>query len=333
MKLILKICGVLLGIGMLVPFLISYAPVSAHPPAQATPYPKFNLKDPCPRDPNNLIKNGTMREEHPFAYGTLADNWDAFIFDGSPPAFRRVDNEGIDGSDSQQIVSTNTFDAGIMQTVSGLQPGTYYMFRFGYSLAAKSWDGPNVRVNSIGRKVGVDPFGGNDPHSPNVIWGPDYFNGVGALNLPEMMMIFSARSDRATIFLRAMARDGSGGENRVWLDAVCMEARPEIPPATLPPPPTALPSPSATTRPSPTRTRTPANTATRTATPTLTLTPTPRATATPTVPPLRARPQEDVPSGFVFEIEPGVLAGIGVGSIAGACVFLGLGLVTLKKSL
>ncbi|MBI4788443.1 MAG: LysM peptidoglycan-binding domain-containing protein [Chloroflexi bacterium] len=143
-----------------------------------------------------------------------------------------------------------------MQTVRNLQPGTFYMFRLGYSLAAKSYDGPNVRVQTIGRKLGVDPFGGQDPHSPRVIWGPDLFDGKAAVNRPEMYMLFAARAARATIFLRAMATDGSGGENRVWFDAVCMEARPEIPavqfpvapPAPPPPaPPAPPPAPSATT--------------------------------------------------------------------------------------
>jgi len=79
-----------------------------------------------------------------------------------------------------------------------------------------------------------------DPKSRNVLWGPDLFDGKVALNRPEIQMIFAARSDCATIFLRAMATDGSGGENRVWFDATCMEPRLEIPPypiaAPMPPP-------------------------------------------------------------------------------------------------
>jgi nucleoid-associated protein YgaU len=123
------------------------------------------------------------------------------------------------------------------------------MFRLGYSLAAKSVDGPNFRVQTIGRQVGVDPFGRTDPKAATVIWGNQFFNGQAALNIPDMQMIFPALSTQATIFLRAIATDAAQGENRVWLDAVCMEPRSEIPAVDvskyLPPspqPPTPSPS-------------------------------------------------------------------------------------------
>jgi hypothetical protein len=209
-------------------------------------FPRFMLADPTAMNPGNLVANGSMGNgHHDTANGIVVDGWEPFVLSGEPPNFRWVDNEQIDPGGSQQIFSNGTFDAGIMQTVRNLQPGTWYMFRLGYSLAAKSYDGPNVRVQTIGRKVGVDPFGGTDPRSPTVIWGPDLFDGRGALNRPEMQMIFAARSDRATIFLRAMATDGSGGENRVWFDAICMEARPDMPPVQLPAPsPTVAPKPT-----------------------------------------------------------------------------------------
>ncbi|MDE3089576.1 MAG: LysM peptidoglycan-binding domain-containing protein [Chloroflexota bacterium] len=137
-----------------------------------------------------------------------------------------------------------------MQTVRNLKQGVSYMVRWGYSLAAKSYDGPNVRVQTIGRRLGVDPTGGRDPHAPTVLWGPEVWDGRGALNLPQMQMIFVAASSNATIFCRAMATDGSGGENRCWIDAICMEARTEIPavpitPAAPSPPPAPPPAPSA----------------------------------------------------------------------------------------
>ncbi|MBI3912896.1 MAG: YncE family protein [Chloroflexi bacterium] len=192
----------------------------------------FALSNPCALDPNNIFANGTLAPGHSTPYGLVADGWESFVFTGMPPQFNVVDNEKIDPHWSQQVFSANTFDAGIQQTVWNLQPGVNYWYRLGYSLAAKSYNGPNVRVNTIGRKIGVDPTGGNDPQSPNVIWGPDLFDGNVAVNRPEMTMVFTARSDHATIFLRAMATDGSSGENRVWFDAVCGEARPDLPPST-----------------------------------------------------------------------------------------------------
>lgn len=196
------------------------------------PFPKFNLSDPCAQDPGNLIRNGSMGPAHHITpFGTVVDNWEPFVISANAPQFQWVSNEAIDPGGSQQIFSTAVFDAGVMQTVRKLKPNTVYMVRLGYSLAAKSINGPNVRVNSIGRKIGVDANGGTDARAPEVIWGPDLFDGKAAVNRPEMQMVFVAKSNQATIFLRAMANEGGNGENRVWFDAICMEARPDISPS------------------------------------------------------------------------------------------------------
>lgn len=198
---------------------------------QFPPFPKFNLHDPCAADPNNLIRNGSMGPaNHATSLGTVANGWDPFVISANAPQFQWVNNEAIDPGGSQQIFSASTFDAGVMQTVKNLTPDRVYLVRLGYSLAAKSINGPNVRVNTIGRKIGVDATGGGDAKSPNVNWGPDLFDGKVAVNRPEMQMVFVAKSDKATIFLRATAAEGGNGENRVWFDAVCMEARPDLSP-------------------------------------------------------------------------------------------------------
>ncbi|HEX7593021.1 MAG TPA: LysM domain-containing protein [Anaerolineae bacterium] len=221
---------------------------SLPPPTLLGPFPHFSLHDPCAQDQGNLITNGSMGPaNHDSPYGTVVDGWDPFIFSGSAPNFRWVDNEMIDPGGSQQLYSSDAFDAGVMQTVRDLKPGASYMVRWGYSLAAKSYDGPNVRVQTIGRKLGVDPTGGRDPHAATVQWGADVFDGKGAVNLPQMQMIFVAASISATILCRVMATDGSSGENRCWIDAICMEARPEIPVVSIsaPPPPPPPPPPPA----------------------------------------------------------------------------------------
>lgn len=195
------------------------------------PFPKFNLHDPCAADPNNLIKNGSMGPaHHDTPFGTVVNQWAPFVISAHAPQFQWVNNEAIDPGGSQQIFSTDTFDAGVMQTVKNVQPNMVYMIRLGYSLAAKSINGPNVRVNSIGRKIGADVKGGTDAKSSDIVWGSDLFDGKAALNRPEMQLVFVAQATQVTIFLRAMATEGGNGENRVWFDAVCMEARPDISP-------------------------------------------------------------------------------------------------------
>jgi hypothetical protein len=305
--------------------------------------PAYALRDPCALDPNNLVYNGSMGPGHDTQYGSVAEGWDPFIFGGNPPQFRWVDNEQIDPNGGQQIYTGNTFDAGIQQTVKNLQPGVYYWVRWGYSLAAKSYSGPNVRVDSIGRKIGVDPTGGTDSHSPNVIWGPDYFNGIAALNIPEMKLTFAARSDRATIFLRAMARDGSGGENRVWIDAICMEANRDMATATLLAPTATPVPPTATARPtraptkvaarppnSPTATR-PAFSPTPEDTPTLAATPTRVGTATPSPTARFARPIATPAPPALALLNADLFTGVGLSSIFGSFIFFALGIILSRR--
>lgn len=319
------------------------------------PAPALALRDPCALDPNNLVNNGSMGPQNDTPYGSAAEGWSPFIFDGAPPQFRWVGNEQIDPNGSQQIFSTATFDAGVQQTVRNLQPGTYYWVRWGYSLAAKSYSGPNVRVDSIGRKIGIDPTGGTDPHSPNIVWGSDYFDGRAALNIPEMTIVFAARSANATVFLRAMARDGSGGENRVWMDAICMEAKSDMPTATpqpatatpisLPPTvalrptqkPTLKPTSAAfvppTTKPFPTATRilTPfslALSALPTSAPIVTVSyPAPRRVDT-AVPTLHfVRPVQTASTEMSPALNADTLAGGGIASILGSFVMFAFGIV------
>jgi hypothetical protein len=326
---ILKSIGALLLITLALPIFFADAPVLARPPFDSTPISSEfknakTLKDPCARDSRNLIRNGSMAPSHDTQYGSLADQWEPFIFDGNAPQFRWVGNEQIDPEGSQQIFSSGTFDAGIYQTVGSLQPGVYYWFRLGYSLAAKSYSGP---------------LGGTDPKSPNVIWNPAIFDGNAAVNVTEMIMLFPARSDRATIFIRAIARDASSGENRVWFDAVCMEARTDLPTAT-PPPPTATPPPSVPpTRPA-TATRPPATriaqapTAANTpvpVSPTIANTPTPSNTATSPATPRYARP--DVTPAPSLPVDPGAGAATGLGLLFVFSGFtsLGIGVLLLMK--
>ncbi len=275
-------------------------PALAHPPLDATLVPA-DLKDPvvlnkgaCAMDPRNLVTNGSMGPNyHNAKYGIVVDSWEPVIFSGAnAPDYRWVDNEQSPGDigGSQQIYYSQTFDAGLYQTVRNLTPGVYYWFRVGYFVAAKSTDGPNVDTETIIRQVGVDPTGGTDPNSKNIIWNPPLapYKRV-ALNHPNMILLFPARADKATFYIRAIANDATIGENRVWIDAICMEPRSQMPTAVPPDstltatptrtaPPTSTSTPSAT----PTATRTSTPTPTNTATPTATSTPSPTFTVTPT---------------------------------------------------
>jgi hypothetical protein len=211
------------GLGILV-ILFAILPDSPITPRAAA------LTNPCALDPNNLIINGSMKAANPD--NGVADHWNTFVVSGSP-TFEHVDNEQIDPYGSQYIwADISTFDAGIYQTVSGLTPGAYYHFWWGYALAAHDpGTGQNIRTNLIGRVLGIDLTGGVDPTSPNVIWGNVFWNGQAALNISALSWTFAAQTSQATFFLRNINTDPTG-RNKVWMDSICME--PTNPPVLTP---------------------------------------------------------------------------------------------------
>lgn len=190
-------------------------------PIVSTPQRVFALTNPCGTDPNNLITNGSMAAGGPDP--GVANYWHRFVLGGAP-TFAHVDNEQIDPNGSQYIwESAAAFDAGIYQTVTGLTPGQYYHFWWGYALAAyDSGTGSNQRGNWIGRQLGVDLTGGTNPLAASVIWGSVFWNGQAALNIPDLSRTFPAQTSQATFFLRAINTD-TRYTNKVWIDSICME--------------------------------------------------------------------------------------------------------------
>lgn len=299
--------------------------------------------DNCGLNPSNLFRNGSMAPGHDTPFGVVAQDWEPFVIKGSP-RFEWVDNEKWDANGAQYFWSDSVpFDAGIYQTVGGLQPNNYYRFRIGYSHARLDPGNAQNEVHpSMGRQVGVDPFGGTDPKSPNVIWGPALFNSGAGMNPPDLTMTFAARADKATMYFRGLFT-GASGRAKVWFDVACMEFASDLPTATAPAPtatpvpptatarPAALRAPSTATKIPPSPTRAPTNAPTAIAvTPTdeptqvaLVVDTTPAATATPR----RARVDvTPVVAAEAIDLGMGLAIGSGIALILGAVIFFGIGL-------
>ena len=98
-----------------------------------------------------------------------ASDWAAF--NGSPITEKR------DGSNAQVWWSSEVFDTGIYQQVTGLTIGETYGFQAG-TLQVFETTGSKTH-NKMFRSVGIDPTGGTDPTSPNVVWSPEGKFGCG----------------------------------------------------------------------------------------------------------------------------------------------------------
>lgn len=273
-------------------------------------------------------------------YGSAPDGWTPFVLSGSAAFVEAVDT--YFGPPSLQIWSDGgTFQAGVFQQVRNLTPGATY-------LASVGWAAPN-EPDAFGRKLGLDPSGGTDPTSANVIWGathygPGRFGNYSTPGDPNLDVRAVARSDTLTIFF-FVDHNYSTGANMIFVDAISLvrddsqpvappaptdtprppalaESRPKAVAATNTPAPTVTPTPtvSATPTGTPTATPTPTPTASPSATPSATATPTAtrpqRATATPTIAPTglsaiaRARRPLLLPVGFTA-----LVGSVGVGGL------------------
>jgi hypothetical protein len=160
------------------------------------------------------------------------------------------------------IVTENYFVGGIYQQVSVAKGNTYYANIVW--LVFDSFVNDNSvydRVGGIGRKLGIDPFGGTDPRSPNIIWGPENTRNDCKI-CGNQEVTATAQADTITLFLRiddrwrqrAAERGFSvpTSKDQFWIDDIGMKqvagnaapAAPTEPPPTdtpIPPPPTDTP--------------------------------------------------------------------------------------------
>lgn len=147
-------------------------------------------------------------------------------------------------------------DSGVYQVVSGLSPGATVQL----SAYAHAWscDQDSEGATSCGDtyqmlfRVGIDPNGGTDPWSPNIIWAGGYSYDQYRLIGPVQAQV--GPGGVVTVFLRATAKWPYKHNDAYWDDASLVYVTPPTPPTNtpLPPPPTPTYGPSPTPRATPT---------------------------------------------------------------------------------
>lgn len=234
-----------------------------------SPFAPLAYAESCSMRDDNLTRNGSIQDGgYDTAHGVVANSWNAFLVSGEWPEFDLADNESangdVGGSSSQYIHGDGiTFDSGIYQVVSGVQPGASYEFIIGWAAMLRDTGGGNNQKidDVVGRRVGADPTGGTDPNSPNVIWGPEVWNGGRGLNNDGMRVTFKALSNQVTVFARVW-NVGSAPSDKMFFDVLCLLPRGDIPveviqPSPTPTAPPTQPPPTSAVPPTPRPTRVP----------------------------------------------------------------------------
>ncbi len=165
------------------------------------------------------------------------------------------------------IVTESHFIGGIYQQVPVATGNTYYANIVWLAFDSFVND-PSINsvVGGIGRRIGIDPFGGVDPKSANIIWSEDNWrNDCKICNVEQA--IATAQADTITVFIRIddtwRPRAAEKGytippsKDQFWLDdiglkqidgsAVPQAASTEPPPTDTAVPPTDPPVPLAPT--------------------------------------------------------------------------------------
>jgi hypothetical protein len=251
-------------------------------------------------DPGNLMPNCDFEQ---FS-GDLPTGWSSQVLSGQV-TFRPVtgsESHSAYGQSSLLLTSGDAYVATIYTQVGGLQPGTAYKASIG-------WGAPAPPTDSFGRQLGIDPTGGTDANSPNVVWGPMHWGDARGLNWPppdvNVDVSTVAQSPTITVFVKVDHNRAVPG-SLIFLDAVSLFVDPvqppptAVPPTAVPPTETSVPKPRArlapaatpvpTATPSPAATGTPTVTSTPPPTATPTITPTPTQTYTPTALPTSTLP-------------------------------------------
>ncbi len=275
--------------------------------------------------------------------------WKPFKSPGS--AIQKNDSDAWPKGPSLWIQGDVPYDSGVYQQVK-VTPGTGYTMRLAYAVVNVNGKGWQDQIN---RMVGIDPYGGTDPHSDTVKWSSDYY-GRGKFEDDVLQTSEYAHSSTITVFVRVI-NPYNDRHVDVFIDSARLEVNTSMPPiavtgatptnpptATKPPQPTAPP---ATVRPTVAPTEV-AEAPTETAAPTDTAVPQPTATAlstikpdnTPTRLPTRTRratstaiPEVAADEGTSTNVLAlSVIGGLSLCGVLGAIVLFGVAFWYWRKS-
>jgi len=202
--------------------LLSSSPFSTPAPALAVAFVNF-LTNPgletfnAPYDDYN---------DHPLQ---VAQSWTAFTKSGATPKYMTTHEwaamsggkaEKLEGNNSQMYWETGAFEAGIYQQVSvtaGTDYGAQAKILSIWKTSASHDDGKMLK------QVGIDPNGGTDPDSPDIVWGPTRGKDV---QWESVRTSATAISSTITLFILVTNTEASPHPNQVFVDAVVLTEAP-----------------------------------------------------------------------------------------------------------
>ena len=164
--------------------------ISAPPSGLAQDFP-----DVC-QQPENILRNCN--------FNSSLEHWQSFLETGSAD-FSVLQGGGECHAPlcpAAYIVTNDHFIGGLYQQVQVTQGRNYYANIVWLVFDSLANDGGvHQATGGIGRRIGLDPFGGTDPTSPNIVWSLDNWrNDCKICNIEHVTI--TAQADTITLFLR-----------------------------------------------------------------------------------------------------------------------------------
>lgn len=190
---------------------------------------KFGYIVPVEKEPpvgTNLLVNGDLEHPyeaqlddngHPMQTIQVAHGWRGWWYSVAPefkPVEAAFPNRVKEGATAQQFFKN--FDkpnGGILQVVTGLEPGSLYRLTGWVQVWTSGEDDPDYSNGRAWNDLGVSPYGETDPDDPDNLWSTP----VRAYDdYVQVSLEFTAPSDRATIFCRSVFEWPMRNQNAYW---------------------------------------------------------------------------------------------------------------------
>jgi len=146
---------------------------------------------------------------------SVAEGWEAWWHEGDTrPEYKRATVE-VDvrrvhsGNAAQQWFSSfATHTAGVYQRVEGIRSGAKLMFSAWLQAFSSNTDDFSHSRGRYRMRIGVDPYGGVDSESPDIVWSDDGDSIQPYDEYVKLEVQTAAKSDRCTVFVWGQAEWG-----------------------------------------------------------------------------------------------------------------------------
>ena len=179
----------------------------------------------------NLTQNWGFEEG--FKSNGVGLGWNHFVLHGNVTFADTIEYfwpgaEHTEGETSQLIISKTAFSAGLYQQITGVTIGKPYGAKAAMLTLFES-SAPPTHDGTMQKLVGIDPYGGTNPNSSNIVWSPvDDHDEAPWVDEPVATV---AKSTTITLFVRVnclQAVSHPSLDNQVFIDAVMAAQAPTV---------------------------------------------------------------------------------------------------------